>query len=326
MNGRGLAAVFTLVILLTAHAGAQEPSPTPGQKAEPVRLGVTFSDEKGRPAPEVRREDVRVFVDGVEQPLTLFEREEAPASYGLIVDNSGSLRHLMNYVIASAIAIVETNRPGDETFVVRFVANDVIQRLIGFTSDKAALRNAVESMYVEGGQTAVLDAVYAAADYAEKNAAPDESGRARRRALVLITDGEDRDSRRKLDDVLRLLKRARIQVYCVGLVGELDNERGIVMKGKRDKAEALLKRLAGETGGRLLLVDKVQSELLPALNSVAADLHTTYVVGYTPPAAPGARSPGKIEVKVLERKGAPKLKAVVHPPADAAVPDPKKKS
>ena len=321
MDRRGLAAVFSLLLLATLGR-AQETAPAPVQQAEPVRLHVTFSDDKGRPAAEVRREDVRLFVDGVEQPLSLFEREEAPASYGLVVDNSGSLRFLIDYVIASALKIVEANRPGDETFVVRFVASEDVRLLSRFTSDKEALRRAIEGMYVQGGQTALLDAVYFAAEYAEKNAAPDEGGKARRRALVLITDGEDRDSSRKLDDVLKLLRRARIQVYCVGLVGELDRQRGIVMGSKRDKAATLLKRLSAETGGRLLLVNNVQSELLQALDSVAADLHTTYVLGY----APGANPRGKVEVKVLERQGAPKLKALIRPPAEAAVPDPKKKS
>ncbi len=327
MNGRGLAAVFSL-LLLTTPARAQEPAPapTPDKQAEPVRLRVSFSDDKGRTPAEVRREDVRVIVDGVEQPLTHFEREEAPASYGLVVDNSGSLRFLMNYVIASAIAIVGTNRPGDETFVVRFVASEDVRLLSRFTSDKEALRRAIEGMYVQGGQTALLDAVHFAAEYAEKNAAPDEGGRVRRRALVLLSDGEDRESSHKLDDVLKLLRRARVQVYCVGLVGELDRERGFTRGSKRDKAATLLKRLAEETGGRLLLVDNVQADLLSALNSVAADLHTSYVVGYTPAPAPGAKPRGKLEVKVLERKGAPKLKALVHPPADAADADPKKKS
>jgi len=322
MNGRGLAAVFSL-FLLASNAHAQEPAPTPEKQAEPVRLRVTFSDEKGRPA-EVRREDVRLLVDGVERPLTLFEREDVPASYGLVVDNSGSLRSLMNYVIASALKIVEANRPGDETFVVRFVAREDVRLLSRFTSNKDALARAIEGMYVQGGQTALLDAVYFAAEYTEKNAAPDEGGKPRRRALVLLTDGEDRESSHKLDDVLKLLRRARVQVYSVGLVGELDRERGFTRGSKRDKSATLLKRLADETGGRLLLVDKVQADLLPALESVAADLHTTYFVGYAPPA--DAKPRGKVEVKVAERKGAPKLKALVHPPADAEGADPKKKN
>src|ERR687893_637 len=96
---RSLASFLTL-LLAAVSAVAQEPATT--KEPDAVRLGVVFADDKGRPPAEVRREDVRVLVGGVEQPVTHFERVQTPASYGLVVDNSGSMRSQMVHVIAAA--------------------------------------------------------------------------------------------------------------------------------------------------------------------------------------------------------------------------------
>ncbi|HLM55472.1 MAG TPA: VWA domain-containing protein [Pyrinomonadaceae bacterium] len=305
---RRLASFLTLV-LVAASAHAQEPSAAKGPEA--VRLNVVFADERGRPPAEVRREDVRVLAGGVEQPVTHFERVETPASYGLVVDNSGSMRSQMVHVVAAARVIVEKNGPADETFVVRFVASDQTQLLADFTSDKVVLAAALERMYVERGQTALVDALYLAAEHMEKKAAADAGGTSRRRSLVLISDGEDRSSFYKPEQLLALLKRARIQVFSIGLVADLERESGFITKSKREKATDLLKRLAAETGGRLYLAEKFD-DLPLAVQHIVRDLHTHYVVGYTPP--PAARPGAKVEVKVIERKGSPKLKAVTLPP------------
>ncbi|HEV2864611.1 MAG TPA: VWA domain-containing protein [Pyrinomonadaceae bacterium] len=304
---RSLASFLTL-LLAAASAVAQESAPV--KEPDVVRLNVVFADDEGRPPAEVRREDVRVFVGGVEQPVTHFERVETPASYGLVVDNSGSMRSQMVHVVAAARVIAQRNGPADETFVIRFVAADQIRLLSDFTSDRLALARALEKMYVERGQTALVDAVYLAAEHIEKKAAADAGGEARRRSLVLISDGEDRSSFYKPEQLLTLLKRARIQVFSIGLVGALERDSGLVAKSKREKATHLLKRLAAETAGRLYLAEKLD-DLPLAVEHITRDLHTHYVVAYTP--APDTKPGAKVEVKVLDRKGSPKLKALILP-------------
>src|SRR5699024_3189531 len=133
------------------------------------------------------REDVRVLVDGVERPVVSFEKEETPVSYGLVIDNSGSLRSQLGLVAAAARLAVEGNRQGDRTFVVRFIASDNIKVLEELTDDKAALGKALDSMYVERGQTALLDALYLAGKYLQEKAPAGGAGR--RRALLLVSDG-----------------------------------------------------------------------------------------------------------------------------------------
>ena len=155
-------------------------------------------------------------------------------SYGLVVDNSGSYRTLLEGIIETVKNIVNDNKADDETFLVRFVDTDKIYLSQDFTSDKNQIRDAADEMYIEGGKTAILDAVYFSAKHlsAKANAEPN-----RRRALVLITDGEDRQSKLKLEEVLKFLKVEKIQVFSIGLSDEKVHTK-------------LLDKLAKETNGK----------------------------------------------------------------------------
>lgn len=295
-----------LLSVVSAAASAQEPTPASTPAAAPARVEVTVTGGKGRAAPELTRADVRVLVDGVERPVVSFEKEAHPVSYGLMVDNSGSLRAQIERVTPAAMSVVAQNGPGDETFVLRFVASDRITVLQPFTADKAAVGRALESMYIEGGHTALLDALHAAGRYLLKNASRADAPR-RRLALVLVSDGEDRESWHKVEDVLKLLKDGGVRVFCVGLTADLEDARGFVQKGRRQKAKDLLAKVAEETGGRVFYAEQA-GELEQAVADVGRSLRTSYVIGYTPP-EPGAKGAGKVEVKIVGAPGKEKVKA-----------------
>jgi Ca-activated chloride channel homolog len=324
-------AALALLASLPALAQTPEPpAPAPSAAAPTpalVRLGLTVVDEKNRMADDVKREDVRLFEDGVEQSIGYFERESAPVSYGLVVDNSGSLRNRIGSVIKSGHFIVGNNQPGDETFLMRFISSRDIKIWQDMTTDVAELRKALDQMYIEGGQTALIDAVYLAADYLTNKSRPAPGEPRRRRALVVLSDGEDRASYYKLDQLLTLLRESDIQVFCVGLVKDLD--RGGSFRGgpgKLGKAKSLLNRLADETGGRVFFPDD-DVELREASEEIIKNLRIQYVVGYAPTAAPAARPSGKLEIKLAGTGGKGKRTAV-HKPARAlaAQGDVKKKS
>jgi VWFA-related protein len=263
---------------------------------------------KGRAAPELTRADVRVLVDGVERPVVSFEKEAHAVSYGLMVDNSGSLRSQIERVTPAAMSLVAQNGPGDETFVLRFVASDTIRILQPFTADKAAIGKALESMYIEGGHTALLDALYVAGEYLLKNASRADAPQ-RQLALVLVSDGEDRESEHKLEQVLKLLKDGGVRVFCVGLTRDLEDMQGFVNTSRRQKAKDLLAKIAEETGGRVFYAEG-SGELEGAVADVGRSLRTSYVIGYTPP-EPGAKGGGKVEVKVVGAPGKEKVKAQI---------------
>ena len=176
-----------------------------------------------------------------------------PVSYGLVIDNSGSYRLLLEKVIQLVGDIVEENKAEDETFLVTFVDSTKIVLRQDFTLRKSDLHDATENMYIEGGLTAILDAVNFSARHLAENARS-ESGRAR--VLVLVTDGDERASASNLDDVIKTLKDANIKVFVVGIAdGKLYTK--------------IIDRLTKETGGTKY-APKTRAEISVAVRELAA--------------------------------------------------------
>lgn len=183
--------------------------------------------------------------------------ERSPVSYGLVVDNSGSFRTLLDRVVTAAAEVVEENGAEDEAFLVTFVDTPKIVLRQEFTNRKSELHDAVQNMFIEGGQTAILDAVKSAADYLSQNA---RTGDGRLRSLVLVTDGEDRASVSKIEDVLKTLKEHNIRVFVVAM-----SDTKILTK--------LIDRLAKETGGAVV-VSKTRTDLGTAVKQISAQMRT----------------------------------------------------
>ncbi|HEX7177884.1 MAG TPA: VWA domain-containing protein [Pyrinomonadaceae bacterium] len=262
-----------------------------------VNLNVRVVDRDNRPIKDVRKEDFKVFDNNVPQTVEFFETREVPISYGVVVDNSGSLRGQINQVIDASKTILESNREGDETFIVRFVSSDEIKILQDWTANKQDLFDAVDDMFVEGGQTAVIDAVMLATEHASERRKGNDLEDKRRRALILVTDGEDRASFYKERDLFESMKERDVQIFVIGFVNELEREGGIIKKSKREKAVGLLDRMAKETGGRAFYPTSL-SDLPGIALEITKDMRTQFVLGYVPsnPAPPGEFRPVRVQV------------------------------
>ncbi|HSL56031.1 MAG TPA: VWA domain-containing protein [Pyrinomonadaceae bacterium] len=248
--------------------------------AELVQLHVRVIDRNNRPINNVGKNEFHVFEDGVPQVIETFTREEVPISYGLAVDTSGSLRSQLQSVIDAGKTIINSNKPGDETFLVRFISSDKIETVQDFTANKELLMDGLDSFYVEGGQTAIIDAVYLSAEHVSEYRKGDEGDR-RRRALIVITDGEDRNSFYKQEQLFARLREEDVQIFVIGFVNELDKDAGLIRKSPREKAVNLINKLASETGGRAFFPDSV-AELPQIANEIIRDLRTQYVIAYNP--------------------------------------------
>ncbi len=268
-----------------------KPTPTPPEEVideesivrvntELVTLNVRVIDRNNKPINDVRQTDFHVFEDGVPQPVEYFTREEVPISYGLAVDTSQSLRSQIQAVIDAGKTIVNSNKTGDETFLVRFISSDKIETLQDFTASKDLLIDGLDNLYVEGGQTAVIDAVYLTAEHVAEYKKGDDNDR-RRRALIVITDGEDRASFYSQEKLFSRLRETDVQIYVIGFVNELDRDSGLIRKSQRDKAMNLINKLATETGGRAFFPASL-SELPQIANEIVRDLRTQYVLAYNP--------------------------------------------
>jgi Ca-activated chloride channel family protein len=267
-----------------------KPTPTPPEEfdeneiikvnTELVTLNVRVIDRNNRPIDNVGQNNFHVLEDGVVQPIESFSREEVPISYGLAIDTSGSLRSQLQAVIDAGKTIVNSNKPGDETFLVRFISSDKIETVQDFTASKDSLMDGLDDLYVEGGQTAIIDAVYVSAEYVAEYKKGDDNDR-RRRALIVITDGEDRSSTYSQEKLFARLREEDVQIYVIGFVRELDKEGGLIRKSPREKAVNLINKLATETGGRAFLPESL-SELPQIANEIVRDLRTQYVLSYNP--------------------------------------------
>lgn len=248
--------------------------------AELVQLHVRVIDRNNKPINNVGQNEFHIFEDGVPQTIESFTREEVPISYGLAVDTSGSLRSQLQSVVDAGKTIINSNKTGDETFLVRFISSDKIETVQDFTANKDLLMDGLDSFYVEGGQTAIIDAVYLSAEHVSEYRKGDEGDR-RRRALIVITDGEDRNSFYKQEQLFARLREEDVQIFVIGFVNELDKEQGLIRKSPREKAVNLINKLASETGGRAFFPDSV-ADLPQIANEIIRDLRTQYVLSYNP--------------------------------------------
>lgn len=264
-----------------------KPSPTPDDEVikidtELVNLSVRVIDRgTNRPVNNLQEKDFKILEDGVVQQIEFFDKAEVPTNYALVIDNSGSLRQQLDKVVEASKILVNTNKPADESMVIRFVGRDKIEIEQPFTSNKTDLIDALDNLYIEGGQTAIIDAVYLAVenvDEYERNQKGDEK---KRRALVLVSDGEDRNSYYNEKQLFELLRESEVQIYVIGFVEDLSKEGGFIKKSPQAQAKAFLERIANETGGKAYF-PKGTAELPDLAREISSELRTQYSIGYIP--------------------------------------------
>jgi Ca-activated chloride channel homolog len=268
-----------------------------------VKLNLIVVDRNNHSVDDVQKEDLQLLDNGAVQTISSFAREEVAAKYGIVIDTSGSLRPLFPVVKSGVMTLIQANRPDDTTFIIRFISSDQIQTVQPLTNDKAALAMAINGLTVRGGQTAVIDGLYLAAEHAAKHRVARE-----RLMLVLISDGEDRASYYKESQLLKLLHEHDVQIFALGLIGDLEDAQGLIRKSPKRMASEFLTRLAKETGGRAFLLEKPK-DLPAAIDEIAHDIHSQYVIEYQPTERLNAGR--KIEIKLTGDKGREKRKVII---------------
>jgi len=284
--------ILALLLWLSCASLAQ-------QQTQTVILHVRVTNPDDKAVLDVPQESFQVTEDGVPQKIAFFINKEVPLSYGLVIDGSGSMRSQINEILGAAGRIVSSNRPSDETFVVRFVSTDKIYVQQEATSNKTALFKALDQFYIEGGLSAVVDAIYLSA---QKLAELKDTGQLRRRILILVTDGEDRVSFYKQDKLFELLGENNIQVFTIALTNELK-------PSSRDKAMKLLTRLALDTGGRTYFPDS-KTDIERVAAEIINDIRMQYVIGYEPTADDTRKDFHKVLVTITENSNQEKRVAI----------------
>lgn len=237
-----------------------------------VLLDVTVVDPANKPVMDLKQDEFVVTEDKLPQKIEFFSREQVPVSLAFAIDTSGSMRPKLDVVVKASTNLVKEGRAGDEMAVIEF--KDQPELLEEFTRDVNDVIDTLNGL-VASRQTAMLDALYLAADYASKE------GKNRRKAVLVVTDGLDNDSYYKFNEVVSHLREIDVQIYLIGFVSDLDRDSGLFKKSAKDKAETLLNKLAEETGGKAFFPREL-SEVHAIAEQISTDLRTQYSIGYYP--------------------------------------------
>lgn len=308
-----LISILAAVALLASSGGTAQDGSPKGQNSElpPVTLSLIVTDLSDHSIDTLRKEDIQLLEDGIPQPISFLSKDDRPVGYGIAIDRSGSFRRVLQPAIDAAKSIVKGNRPGDETFIETFVNGEKIETVQDFTANKNYLFDGLDSLFVDPGYSAITDAVYLAVEHIAKHRKGTDD---RRRALVLITDGDDRNNFYDHPALKKLLNEQDVQIFVLGFISEVkikptDEER---LKGyrTRDEATAFLTGLAEDTGGRAFFPNGI-NDLERAASEIDRDLRNKYSIAYQPT----ERKPGfhKIRVEITAGPGKEKLIAITRP-------------
>jgi Ca-activated chloride channel family protein len=238
-----------------------------------VRLLVTVKDAQGAPAIGLQKENFRIFDNGVEQQIALFERHtEQPLSVAILIDNSGSTGKELKYETDSVVrfgkALFGEGNPDDRAALYSFNW-EVVQRT-AYTHSAQQIDRNLRGLKGEGG-TSLYDALWFAAR--------DMDGREGRKVIVVVTDGGDTTSSRTFHQALETVQMADAVIYPI-LVMPITNDAGRNIGG-----ENALTTFAEGTGGRVF-APSVGAQLDDVFAQILRDLRTQYLIGYYPKNVP----------------------------------------
>jgi VWFA-related protein len=230
-----------------------------------VTLATTVVDRDGTFVDGLRPEYFTVYDNGERRPIEFFSSEDLPATIGLVIDSSGSMRGRRAQVTAAAMAFVALSHPLDELFTVNF--NEMVwpglPPAVAFTADRDQLRVALADAPAQG-----MSAVYDAVDLALAHL---QLGTRDRKALIVVSDGGDNASAHSLDHVLERARRSTAIVYAVTLFDRDDH----------DARPRILKRLAHATGGEAF-TPRGASDVVRSFEQIALELRSGYTIGIQP--------------------------------------------
>jgi Ca-activated chloride channel family protein len=260
-----------------------------------VLIPVTVTDPLNRFVTGLDQESFKVFEDKTEQKVVSFGSEDAPLSIGIVFDTSGSMGPKLEKSRQAVSEFFKTANPEDEAFLVEF--NDRPELVTPLTHNLEEIQNRL-TFTQSKGRTALLDGVYLALHSMKKAHNP-------RKALVVISDGGDNSSRYTENEIKNLVKEADVQIYAIGIY-EPAMSRG--RTPEELSGPGLLTDISEPTGGRHFIVENL-AELPDVAAKIGIELRNQYVLGYTPSNVQRDGKYRRVNVKVIQPRGLPPLRA-----------------
>jgi Ca-activated chloride channel family protein len=255
-----------------------------------ITLNVTLTDMYGRFVTGLTKEAFTVLDDKEPQEITFFSDEDAPVSLGVIFDVSGSMGKDKIARARDALKhFIETSHANDEYFLIGF--NHRSQVLMERTRDADALLSKLTFVQTKG-QTALYDACYLGMEKVTRGVHP-------KRALLVISDGQDNSSRYSFRELRRVLKETDVLIYAIGITERGDDTFGA-------QGQSILDELAGVSGGRAFFPETA-AEMNEIFERIAIELRHQYSIGYKPKNFVNNGKWHKVKVKVAPPRGLPRL-------------------
>jgi Ca-activated chloride channel family protein len=299
---RNVPVVIAVLVLLVGCVTAQAPKATPpgsGEDEKPfsiytdlVSLTLTVTDQYGRFVSGLKKDAFTILDNGEAQDITYFSDSDAPISVGIVFDVSGSMGGEKITRARKALErFIETSHPSDEYFLIAF--NTRAQLLLDRTRNGEAVLEKL-TLVQPKASTALYDACYLGVERVTR-------GSHQKRALLIISDGQDNSSRYNFREVRRLLKESDVNVYAVGILDPGDSGSSTGLQG-----QAFLDELAGVSGGQSFY-PQTKAEMDEIFERIALELRHQYSIGYTPKDFAPDGKWHKVKVKIKPQRGLPRL-------------------
>lgn len=255
-----------------------------------VLVPLTVTDPVDRLVTGLEKQNFSVFEDNHPQNIRTFACDDAPVSIGVILDLSGSMSNKVVRARGAVLQFMKTSNPQDEFFVIGFNERPVL--ITDYTSSVDDVEARLATVQA-GHRTALLDAIYFGLEKMKE-------AKYQRKALLVVSDGGDNNSRYTENEVRAAVREADVQIYSIGI---FDPEAATV---EERNGPLLLNDISSETGGRLFRVDDL-SEMSDIATRISAELRNEYVLGYK---TDNLRLDGKwrkVKVKLAPPPGLPQL-------------------
>lgn len=233
-----------------------------------VLLRVSVTDKQGQTILGRKKENFKIYEDGIEQTVDFFSVEELPVSWGLVLDRSGSMMEMMRGVYQASLHVITEGTSKDEMLIVTF--NDKAELTSRFTDDRHKLENSTLGLRANG-TTALYDAISFALDEMKQ-------GKFRKKVLVVVTDGDDNASRLSFRQLLERVEEEEVIIYTVGMFESV----GMRFGGNSGAGVRLeLEKLAEVTGGVAHFPTDVDG-CRKVMKEIALEVSRQYSLGYYP--------------------------------------------
>src|SRR5580704_1784759 len=220
-----------------------------------VLIPVTVTDSYERPVQGLQKSDFHLFENGMERQISEFFSQETPISTGIVFDASGSMKGKMDQSLQAVREFLKMSMSGDEFFLTKF--NDKPEPVSGFTSAIKDIEDSLSSIQ-PAGWTALCDAIYMGLHQMKR-------ATHNRKVLLILSDGGDNNSRYTTRETMELVKETDVRIFSISILDR----------------SPWLDTIAAESGGRAFRVHKIE-ELPDLVASLSAELHSEYVLGFSP--------------------------------------------